>query len=420
VAIAITRNPEIVKLKGYGLANLEWEQPVTPDTVFPLASSTKPFTGIALMSLVEEGKLRLDDKVVKYLPEAPVAWQEITIRHLANHSSGIRDEIETRKDMTIPEYARAAAALPLAYRPGERASYGLAGYIVLSHIMERVSGQTVPELLRSRLVERLGLTSTQFDFATDQDGIRSSNLIPRRASIYNWENGRYRNFSFHFPERSYSAGGLLTSVADLAKLAVALDAGRLLSSKSLKQMWRQEKLADGTSNSYGIGWVIKNYNGRRTVGHSGGPALSDVLRFPEEKLTIAVFTNGQRLYPYLAQGVADFFVPPPAVKLMKGIEDNDPRMTQMLKQFLADAAQDKVDEALFSADAQKTFVPAFKAFGLPFFKSVDALQSFTLLEHKDDANGISRRYQAIHGKKSVLWSFRLTKEGKIICGRSRT
>lgn len=138
------------------------------------------------------------------------------------------------------------------------------------------------------------------------------------------------------------------------------------------------------------------------------------MRFPEEKLTIAVLTNGQKLYPYLAHGVADFFIPPPAVKRMKGIQDNDPRTTQRVKEFLADATQDKVNESLFSAEAQKSFVPAFKTFGLPFFKSVDALQSFTLLEHQEDANGILRRYQAIHGKKSVLWSFRLTKEGKII------
>src|SRR5262249_59251789 len=133
-------------------------------------------------------------------------------------------------------------------------------------------------------------------------------------------------------------------------------------------------------------------------------ALADLVRFPEEKLTIAVLTNGQKLYPYLAHGVADLFIPLSAVKRMKGIEDNDPRTTQMLKQFLADAAQDKVNESLFSAEAQKTFVPAFKTFGLPFFKSIDALQSFTLLEHQEDENGISRRYQAIHGKKSVLWS----------------
>jgi len=159
--------------------------------------------------------------------------------------------------------------------------------------------------------------------------------------------------------------------------------------------------------------VIKNYNGRRTVGHSGGPALSDLLRFPEEKLTIAVLTNGQRLYPYLAQGVANFFVPPPAVQVMKGIEDNRPQTTKILKNFLADAAQDKVDESLFSADAQNAFVPDFKTFGLPFFKSIDSPQSFTLVEHEEDENGIARGYQAIHGKKSLIWNFRLTKDGQI-------
>jgi D-alanyl-D-alanine carboxypeptidase len=413
LAIAITRNAEIIKLKGYGLANLEWDQSVTPDTAFPLASSTKPLTGMVLMQLVEEGKLRLDDKISKYLPEAPLAWQNITVRHLATHSSGIRDDIEARKDMTIQDYVRAAAALPLAYPPGERAAYGIAGYIVLTRIMEAVSRETLPELIRTRLVNRLGLTCTQFDFATDQDGMRSSDVVRRRAGIYNWESGKYRNFSFLFPERSYSAGGLLSSAADLAKLGVALDNGTLLSGQSVDQMWRQDKLANGTPNSYGIGWVIKNYNGRKTVGHSGGPALSDLLRFPDEKLTIAVLTNGQNLYPYLAQGVADFFIPPLAIKVMKGIEDKDPRTTEVLKKFLTDAAGDQVNESLFSADAQKAFVPAFKTFGLPFFKSLDTLQSFILVDHKEDENGIARRYQAIHGKKSIVWNFRLTKEGKI-------
>jgi len=183
----------------------------------------------------------------------------------------------------------------------------------------------------------------------------------------------------------------LSSAADLAKLAVALDGGTLLSGQSVYQMWRQDKLANGTPNSYGIGWVIKYYNGHKTVGHSGGPALSDVLRFPEEKLTIVVLTNAQKLYPYLAQGVADFFIPPLAITVMKGIDDKDPRTTEILKKFLADAAEDQVNESLFSADAQKAFVPAFKAFGLPFFKSLDTLQSFTLVDHKEDENGIARR-----------------------------
>src|SRR5262249_16586017 len=107
LSVVILRDGKTIKLTSYGAANLEWDQPVTPDTVFQLASSTKLFTGIALMLLVEEGKLALDDKIAKYLPEAPSAWQDINIRHLANHSAGIRDDVETKKDMSVGEYVQA-------------------------------------------------------------------------------------------------------------------------------------------------------------------------------------------------------------------------------------------------------------------------------------------------------------------------
>src|SRR6185295_9129904 len=125
LSVAIVRNGKITKLKGYGLANLEWNQPVTPNTAFQLASSTKPFTGTALMLLVDEGKLSLDDKVAKYVPVAPAEWQDITIRHLATHSSGIREDVELAKGATIEDYVKTVAKLPLSYRPGERSGYGI-------------------------------------------------------------------------------------------------------------------------------------------------------------------------------------------------------------------------------------------------------------------------------------------------------
>ena len=414
LAVTIIRNGKITKLKGYGLANLEWNQPVTPNTAFQLASSTKPFTGTALMLLVDEGKLSLGDKVAKYVPDAPVEWQDITIRHLATHSSGIRDDVELAKDATIEEYVKTAAKLPLSYRPGERSSYGISGYIVLRYIIEKVSGQAFPDFIKTRLVDRLGLTSTQFDFSADADGIRTSDVIKERASVYNWDNGKYKNYSFLFTERGYTAGGLLSSVADLAKLAVALDTGSLLSNKSLEQMWSEDVLADGRRNTFGVGWVVKNYNGRKTVGHSGGPALSDILRFPVEKLTIVVLTNGQKLYPYLAQGVADLFIPPPPLREVKGVEDNDPAITQMLKTMLLDATQEKVNDSLFTVESQRQFLPAFKTFALPFFKSLDPLQSWVLIEHKKTEKSILRRYRAVYGKKVIIWNFELSTDGKII------
>jgi CubicO group peptidase (beta-lactamase class C family) len=412
LAVVIVREGKIIKLAAYGMANLEWDQPVTLETVFQLASSGKLFAGIALMMLVEEGKLKLGDKIARHLPEAPPMWQDITIRHLATHSSGIRDDIETKKEMSAKEFVQAAAALPLSHKPGERSGYGLAGYIVLTRVMENASGQNFAEVIRTRLVRPLALTATQFDFSTDQDNIRSSNVVRKRAAIYNWEQGSFRNFEFLFPERAYSGGGLLSSTRDISKLFVALH-NQLLSEKSLEQMWNQDRLGNGMLNNFGIGCVIKTHNGRKTVGHSGGPALSDILHFPEEKLTIAVLTNAQRLYPYLAQGVADLFVPPPPVKIVKAIEDKDPRASQTLKRLLLEAAQDKVDGSLFSAEAQKTFVPAFKSFGLPFFKSLDSLQSFQLVQHKEDEQGVSRRYQAVYGNRAIFWNFHLNKEGKI-------
>jgi len=179
-------------------------------------------------------------------------------------------------------------------------------------------------------------------------------------------------------------------------------------------MWSQDVLADGKRNTFGVGWVVKNYNGHKTVGHSGGPALSDILRFPDEKLTIVVLTNAQKLHPYLAQGVADLFIPPPPLKEVKGVDDNDPAITQMLKAMLLDAAQEKVDDSLFTVDSQRNFVPAFKNFGLPFFKSLDPLQSLVLIEHKQMEKSILRRYQAVYGKKAIIWNFELSKDGKII------
>src|SRR6185369_15058004 len=104
LAVAIVRQQKIIKLKGYGTANLEWNQPVTPDTLFQIASSTKPFTGTALMMLVEDGKISLDDKISKYLPGAPAAWQNITIRQLATHSSGLSNNVPVKPDADIEEF----------------------------------------------------------------------------------------------------------------------------------------------------------------------------------------------------------------------------------------------------------------------------------------------------------------------------
>lgn len=308
-AVAIVRDGRIAKLQTYGLANLEWQQRVTPDTAFQLASSTKPFTGMLLMRLQEAGRLSLDASIARYLSNTPEAWKAITVRHLADHSSGIPDNVKVKPDATLDDYVAAAAAMPLAHAPGTSSEYGIGGYTVLAKVIEAAAGMPYPQALRQYVTGPLGLRA-DFEYSGGEPNMRSTEVVPKRAGVYDWNDGRHRNFSFHFGPLGYDAGGLLASVSDLAKVAVALDKGSFLRKESMQAMWTPAQLGNGALNGFGIGWVVGEFNGRKTVGHSGGPALSDILRMPEERATFIVLTNGQKLYPYLAKGVSELFYPP--------------------------------------------------------------------------------------------------------------
>jgi CubicO group peptidase (beta-lactamase class C family) len=414
LAVAIIRKGKILKLKAYGLANLEWDSRATTNTAFQLASSTKPMTGTALMLLVQDGKISLDEKISRYLPDAPAAWKDMTVRHLITHSSGLKDDLGAQKIVTVEDAVKAASALPLNYQPGERSAYGLIDYVVLTLIIEKVTGTKFQDFLRERIFDPLGMTATQFDNATEDGPIRVSNLVRQRASIYAWGEGRQKNFAFLYSSWAYSAGGLYSSASDLSKWIVALDTGKLLSRANLEQMWAPQKLNDGKDNSFGIGWVLKTYHRRKTVGHSGGPALADIVRFRDEELTIVVLTNQQRLFPRLAEGVADLFIPVPPLRQTRGIEDNDEKLTLLLRSVLLDAAQGKVNADLFDSEAQKSLVPAFKDFGPVYFSSLDPLQSFVLVEQSAERERRIRRYRALYGKQQIIWTFVLSKDGKII------
>lgn len=238
--------------------------------------------------------------------------------------------------------------------------------------------------------------------------------LSRRAGIYDWVDGRHRNFSFHFAPLGYAAGGLLASADDLAKLAVALDTGKLLRQESLDRMWTPARLGTGGANGFAIGWQVREINGRPAVGHSGGPALSDILRFTKERSTFIVLTNGQKLYPYLAQGVSELFYPPPPAVMPAGIADARPQLSAMLRQVLLDGAAGKVDDAHFAAAARTGFVPAFKDFLLPFVGSLPAVEEFVLLSEAPAADGgVKRSYRARHGKRAQTWGFDVDKDGKL-------
>jgi CubicO group peptidase (beta-lactamase class C family) len=416
-AVAIVRDGKITKLQTYGLANLEWRQPVTPDTAFQLASSTKPFTGMLLMRLQEAGKLSLDAGVSQYLPNAPEAWRAITVRHLADHSSGIPDNVNVKPDATLDDYVAAAAVLPLAHAPGASSEYGIGGYTVLAKVIEAAAGMPYPQALKQYVTAPLKLQA-DFEYSSGEPNMRSTELVPRRAGVYDWDGGRHKNFGFHFGPLSYDAGGLLASITDLAKVAVALDKGTFLRKESMQAMWTPARLGNGTVNGFGVGWVVKEINGRPTVGHSGGPALSDILRLPNEKTTIVVLTNGKKLYPYLAQGVSELFYPPPPPVMPKGIVDTRPELSAALRAVIIDAVAGRVDESRFSEQARKDFVPAFNAFLLPFVRSLAPVDEFVLVSEtpitEDGRPAVKRIYRARHGKRAQTWGFDVDGDGKVL------
>ena len=297
VSLAVCRDGRIVKTAGYGLANVEWDIPVTPETIFQTGSVGKQFTATAVMMLVEEGKLGLDDKIVKFIPEAPATWNDVTVRNLLTHTSGIADYggeedtmgkgvINFRKDYTEEELVQAFAKMPKDFPAGQKWSYSNTGYVLLGVIIHRVTGEFYGDFLQERIFGPLGMTSTRI--------ISEADIVPRRSSGYRLVKGEWKNQEWVAPTLNTTAdGALYTNVLDLAKWDAALYTTRLIKRSSLDAMWTPVKLTNGETYPYGFGWDLASKDGRRAVSHDGawqGFTMS-ITRYLDERLTVIVMTN---------------------------------------------------------------------------------------------------------------------------------
>jgi len=194
LALAVLREGRVIKMTGYGLASVELNVPATPKTVFDLASITKPFTATAIMLLVEEGKIGLDEKINKYLPNAPVAWKGITVRHLLTHTAGLKDGFWPEFwgypliHYPTPRLFEAASEFPVDFGPGERWQYSDQGYFLLGMIIETVGGDRYEEFLRERVFGPLGMSAT---VVLGQDPWA---IVENRASTYTVREGKLARF----------------------------------------------------------------------------------------------------------------------------------------------------------------------------------------------------------------------------------
>src|SRR5215204_5808755 len=179
VSLAVVKDGKPWIVKGYGFANLEHQVPVKPETIFQTGSVGKQFTATAVMLLVEEGRIGLDEKISKYLGEVPEAWKNITIRQVLSHTSGMTDyptDFDFRRDYTEDELLKRANGIPLAFHPGEKWSYSNLGFVTLGVIIHKVTGKFYGDFLQERVFRPLGMTTARV--------ISESDIVPNRASGY--------------------------------------------------------------------------------------------------------------------------------------------------------------------------------------------------------------------------------------------
>lgn len=410
VAVAVVEDGQVTRLSGYGQANLEWDSPVTPDTPFQTASASKIFAGVVLMRLVEQGRLGLDDPIAGYFDGAPDSWAGITVRQLASHSSGLADGITLPSSATAQEMAREAMTRPLAYEPGTASRYGLTDFVVMTAILEKVSGLTYPELVRREIVEPLGLTHTGFSMLSETAPVRSAEIMPGRAVVYGYRGGVQRAEEALYPVRTYAAGGLYSSARDIATLMQALEAGHLLSAESFALLTHPVRLKDGRDGDFGVGWTFGQYRGVATAGHSGGPALADVLYIAERDLTVVVLTNQRRFYPLLAQSIADFSLPEPPAR--PTITDNRPALTTAVRDLFATAASEPAPEALFTEGEGRGALGFYRDFGQAMLIAVGPVQSIDLLSDETTDTGIRRLYRVAFARRTLNFVVRADAEGR--------
>jgi CubicO group peptidase (beta-lactamase class C family) len=309
LALLVSRGGQPVREQGYGLANVELQVPVKPETIFQSGSVGKQFAATAVMMLVEEGKMGLEDPLTKYFPDAPATWKQVTVRELLSHTAGFTDypkDFDMRKDYTEAELLKIVEGIPLAYPPGTSWDYSNLGYLTLGIVIHKVTGEFYGDFLQESIFRPLGMSTTRI--------ISEADIVPNRSSGYRLVKGELKNQEWVSPTLNTTAdGSLYFSIVDLAKWDAALYTEKLLKRSSLEQMWTVAKLSNGQPDSghYGFGWSIETKHGHHVVEHQGAwqGFKTTISRYVDDKLTVVVLANldGARELP-LVDHVAEMYL----------------------------------------------------------------------------------------------------------------
>jgi CubicO group peptidase (beta-lactamase class C family) len=285
-SVLVARDGKTLLDKGYGFANLEWQVPNAPTTKFRLGSLTKQFTAASILLLEERGKLKTDDPVKKYMPDAPAAWDKVTIFHLLTHTAGIPSftgfpDYATRQlqAMTPQQLVDWFRDKPLEFEPGTKWNYSNSGYVLLGYLIEKISGQSYAEFVQQNIFTPLGMKDSGYD--------SNSAVIEHRAAGYTPGKNGPENAGFVNMTVPLSAGALYSTTEDLLRWEQGLFGGKLLSPASLAKMTTPFK------QDYAFGLGVSTQNGHKAITHDGGIQgfNTSMTYYPDDKLVVAVLAN---------------------------------------------------------------------------------------------------------------------------------
>lgn len=285
-SVLVARGDKILLNKGYGSADLEWDIPNSSTTKFRIGSLTKQFTAAAILLLEQRGKLKIDDPVKKYMPDAPAAWDKVTIFNLLTHTSGIPsftsfpDYHSTEATPTTPEkLVERFRDKPLEFQPGEKWNYSNSGYVLLGYLIEKISGQSYKDFLQENFFKPLGMNDSGYD--------SNSAIIVHRAEGYTPSASKPMHAGYIDMSIPFSAGGLYSTTGDLLRWEQGLFGGKVLSQESLKKMTTPFK------NDYAFGLGVLKANGHTIIEHNGGiEGFNAHMSYcPDDSVTVVVLAN---------------------------------------------------------------------------------------------------------------------------------
>jgi CubicO group peptidase (beta-lactamase class C family) len=410
--VAVIKGDRVLMAKGYGMANIEQQVPMTAETMFESGSVGKMFTAAGIMALVEDHRIALDSSVRHYVPEAPTSWQGITIRHLLSHTSGIPDytgdKLDFRRDYTEAQLLSMAFALPLEFPPGARWNYSNTGYVTLGVIMSRITGAPYWQYLQARIFTPAGMPTVRI--------ISESAIVPHRASGYLPTAAGFVHQDWVSPTLNTTAdGSLLISVRDFVAWNAVVRDRRVLSKESWAQLFTPIRLTSGRTHPYGFGWFLDSLNGQRVLQHGGSwqGFRNQFTRFDGSDLTVVVLSNSGAVFPdvvasRIAAAADSTLTPPPPPSTV--IADRDTATTAMLRVILAKTARGELAVSDFEF-VRATIVPRMGPAYARLLQPLGALTRLELLATGTLADDRTFTYRAIYPDAVVLVTARTGPRG---------